>query len=438
MTAREAAFLSLQKLWRDGKYSNIELNASIEKFHLQGAEKSLYTALLYGVIERKITLDYILEKFSSRPLDEIDRDVKTAIHLGLYQLCFMDKIPPSAAVNESVALLRRFYAKKNSEGFANAVLRAAAKCGKHIDYPDKNSDFINYLSVRYSVPTWLCEKLSSDFSPEKAETAFSASLEKQKLTLTTNTLKISREALIKSLQNAGIPCEKTRFSPRGISLSENTPYENLRPFEEFFFVQDEASQLCAEALGAEEGDFLLDACACPGGKSFYSAIRMNNRGKILSCDLHENKLSLVSSGAERLGIEIIETRAQNSAKEESDGETFDKVLCDVPCSGFGVIAKKPEIRYKSQEEISRLPELQYSILHTSAKKVKSGGVLVYSTCTVLRGENDANVEKFLSECPDFSPEPFSVGELKTDGRITLLPGEYGTDGFFIAKFRRNI
>lgn len=437
MTAREAAFLSLQRLWRDGKYSNLELSASIEKYKLTGVEKSLYTALLYGVIERKLTLDHLLGKYSSRPTEEIDKDVKTAIYLGLYQLYFTDKIPPSAAVNESVALLRRFWAKKNSEGFANAILRAAAKDAKNIDYPDKTKDPEKYLSVKYSVPAWLCREFIAEFSFDEAEAALEYSLSHPKATLAVNTLRITRDELMQKLIAEGIPCEKTKYSEKGIVLLENTPYEKLSAYDDLFFVQDEASQICCEALGAEAGESILDACACPGGKSFFSAIRMENRGQVLSCDLHESKLSLVSSGAERLGISIIGTRTQNSSLPFGEGEEFDRVLCDVPCSGFGVIAKKPELRYKTQEDIAPLPPLQYKILSSCARHVKTGGTLVYSTCTVLSAENSRVTEKFLEEHADFSLEPFSVGEIKSDGSLTLLPGKYGTDGFFTAKFRRN-
>lgn len=421
MTAREAAFLSLQKFERDGKYLNIELSASIEKFKLRGAEKALYTALLYGVIERRLTLEYLLEKYSSRPVAEIDRDVKTAVLLGLYQLRFMDKIPPSAAVNESVALLRRFYAKKNSEGFANAVLRAAASDGKSPVFPKGNT--ARRLSVQYSVAPWICEKFIADLGFDTAEKILAASFSHPKLTLAANTLKISRDELADKLAASGIKCEKTAFSPRGVRLLENIPYDALPADEGLFFVEDEASQLCGEALGALPGDTVLDACACPGGKSFYSAVRMENHGRIVACDLHKSKLSLVSSGADRLGISIIETREQNSAEFCPELPPFDKVLCDVPCSGLGVLAKKPEIRYKSESDVARLPSVQYSILDNCSKYVRSGGTLVYSTCTVTKDENESVTEKFASLHPDFT--------LVSSRR--LLPGDCG-DGFYIAKF----
>ena len=430
MTARQAAFLSLLKFEKDGKYSNIELNASIEKFGLSGVEKSFYTALLYGVIERKITLDHLIAKYSNRADNEIDRDVRQALRLGLYQLYFMDKIPPSAAVNESVSLLTRFYAKKNSENFANAVLRAAANAGKMIEYPDRNADFIKYLSVKYSTAEWICEKFAKEYGEKKAEEILDAMCSHPAPTLTVNTLKTTREELIKTLTENNIPCKKTAHSPHGVALASTVPYEKLQPFEELFFVQDESSQLCCEALGANEGDTVLDACACPGGKSFLSAIKMKNRGHIVACDLHKNKLSLIDSGARRLGIDIIETIEQNSSVFREDFPKFDKVLCDVPCSGLGVIAKKPEIRYKSKEEVDRLPELQYAILSNCSKYVKDGGVLVYSTCTLSREENDGNAARFLKEHPDFIPAEICGGKTS----VTIFPEDFSSDGFYIAKF----
>lgn len=433
MTAREAAFLSLQKFERDGKYSNIELSASIEKYNLSGVEKAFYTALLYGVIERKITLDYMIPFFSQRALSDIDRNVKTAIYLGLYQLYFMDKVPDSAAVNESVSLLTRFYAKNNSEGFANAVLRAAARDRNKIVYPDKKTDLIKYLSVTYSVPEWICGKWVKQLGEKTAEESLSCMLSHPHLTLCVNTLKITRDEFISLLSKEEIKCEKTALSPRGVRMTENVPYDRLVKFENLFFVQDEASQLCGEVLGMEDGETLLDACACPGGKSFYSAIRAENKGEIISCDLHKNKLSLIASGAERLGIDIISVKEQNGTEFCEEFPLFDKVLCDVPCSGLGVMAKKPEIRYKSEEETLKLPAVQLAILKNCAGYVKDGGTLVYSTCTLSREENEDVVQSFLSENSSFSPQPFEVGALKSDGICRILPQTFGTDGFFIAK-----
>lgn len=438
MTARQAAYLSLLKSESDGKYSNLELSASIEKYSLSGVEKSFYTALFYGVTERRLTLDYILSLFSDRKPEEIDRDVKTAIHIGLYQIFFMDKVPESAAVNESVALLRRFYAKKNSEGFANAVLRSAIRGKDKIRYPDRRKETVKYLSVYYSVSEWLSGELVSIYGAEKAEVILASSNSHPSSALSVNTLKITRDALILKLRENGIVCTEAGYSPVGIKIEESVAYEKLSLFDSLFFVQDEASQLCAAVLGAKPGECILDACASPGGKSFRSAIDMENKGRVLSCDLHKNKLSLIESGAKRLGISIIETKEQNGSVFEPSLGLFDRVLCDVPCSGFGVIAKKPEIRYKSKEDVSRLPLLQSAILDNCSRYVKDGGTLVYSTCTILPEENEKITDAFLSSHPEFSYVPFTAAGKKTDGKLTLLPGASGTDGFYISKFIKRI
>ena len=226
MTARQAAFLSLQKFEKDGKYSNIELSASIEKYGLTGVEKAFYTALLYGVIERRLTLDRLISLFSDRDPENIDRDVITALYIGLYQLYFMDKIPDSAAVNESVSLLTRFTAKKNSEAFANAVLRRAAREKGRNYLPDRSSDEIKYLSIKYSVPGWICGKWREELGAEKAEKCLAATLSHPFMTVTVNTLRVSREEFIKMLEDEGIHSEPTKFSPRGVRMTENVPYES--------------------------------------------------------------------------------------------------------------------------------------------------------------------------------------------------------------------
>jgi 16S rRNA (cytosine967-C5)-methyltransferase len=247
-----------------------------------------------------------------------------------------------------------------------------------------------------------------------------------------NTLKISRDELCERLGG-----ERTRYSQTGVRVSGKIA--SLYGFDEgLFFVQDEASQICTAALGAKAGEFVIDTCSCPGSKSFGAAIDMKNEGKVYSFDLHANKLSLVESSAKRLGIDIIETEERDGRKpnEELSGKA-DKVLCDVPCSGFGVLGKKPELRYKDPEASEALPDIQLAILKASALYVKVGGVLVYSTCTVLPEENEKNIERFLASRPDFELCGFEVGALCCpQGMVTLLPDEHGTDGFFVAKMTR--
>ena len=296
---------------------------------------------------------------------------------------------------------------------------------------------MEYLSVTYSYPTALCETFCAIFGFDKTEAMLAAFEKTPPLTLRINTLKISRETLAEQLKGKDIDLTLTEHSPHGIRVWGASPTE-LGLADGLCFVQDEASQICVEALGAKANDTVIDMCSCPGSKSFGAALNMDNRGKLLSFDLHENKLSLVQKGAQALGISIIQTAARDGRDfDESLPDTADCVLCDVPCSGFGVVAKKPEIRYKSPEDSAALPDIQLAILKNGARYVKPGGTLVYSTCTLLPEENGENVARFLAGNQDFEPCDFTVGGISsTDGMLTLTPDEHGTDGFFIAKFKR--
>ena len=422
--------MALEVLTRceSGGYSNIALDTVIKRNDLGGADRALITALIYGVIERKITLDYIISSLSSIPNSKIERDTRNLLRMGLYQLIYMEKIPAHAALNETVAL-----ANKRSKGFVNAILRSYQREGNKIKFPSE-SDEVKYLSVTYSLGEELTKKLLQSYSFEECKQILSAFGEKTPLTLRVNNLKATREDILNELENATL----TQFSPDGIIL-ENAAVSELDCLNDGrVTVQDEASQICVRALGAEKGDTVFDVCACPGSKSFGAAMTMENQGEILAFDIHENKLSLVKKGAERLGVSIISTRAHDARKPiEELFEKADKIICDVPCSGFGVIGKKPEIRYKDPKESESLPNIQYDILENVQNYLKVGGTLVYSTCTILPEENENNVKKFLENHKNFELVPFNVGKLEVEsGMITLLPHIHHTDGFFIAKLVR--
>ena len=430
MNVRALALEVLTKTEKSAQYSNIAIDNAINKNDLDSKDGALLSVLVYGVIERKITLDYIIDSLSSISPSKIELSTRNILRMGLYQLIYLDRIPPHAAINESVEL-----AGKRSRGFVNAILRSYTRKKDEIKFPKKEVDLIKYLSVTYSVPTVLCEKFLENFgSAEKAEDVLRAFPASIKTTLRVNTLKTSRDELLSKLTKNSIIAEKTPFSPYGISVSCASVNE-LFLDEGLCFVQDEASQICVLALGAKKGDLVMDICACPGSKSFGAAIEMENQGKILSFDLHENKLSLVKNGAKRLGIEIIDTYAHDGREFMPEYECkADKIICDVPCSGFGVIAKKPEIRYKDPKDSAGLPKIQYDILKTASKYLKVGGTLVYSTCTWLKEENEDNVNKFLAEHKSFKLQSFSLGDKTVDGgMLTLNPHDHGTDGFFIAK-----
>ncbi len=427
MTARELAFRLLQKAEANDQFINLSLDHALERSELSESDRALCAALVYGVTERRLTLDHRISSLSSRPVEDLDLSVKTALRLGLYQLSFMDRIPAHAAVNETVSLV-----PKKTAGFVNAILRSALRSPIH-SLPDADRNLTDYLSVKYSVGKALTDKLLSFLGREETEALLAALGSVPPTTLSVNTLKISRQELAKRIPDA----TPTPHAPNGLYVRGSI--RALHGFEEgLFFVQDEASQIAVEALGAEEGETVMDVCACPGSKSFGTAIRMKGKGRILSFDLHEKKLPLITSGAKRLGIDII-TPAVRDGRDPLPHlfGTADRVLCDVPCSGFGVLAKKPELRYKDPAASEALPDIQLAILNNACRYVRDGGILVYSTCTILPEENEENVSRFLSDHPEFSLESFSVGALTVpSGMITLLPHIHHTDGFFVAKFKK--
>lgn len=426
MNARTLVLELLLKAEGSKQYSNIALDNALKKSGLSPADKGLASALFYGVIERRITLDYQIKALSSRELAKIDSRTLNALRIGLYQLIYLNRIPHHAAINESVSLC-----PKKSAGFANAILRSFLRKGG-LTLPDP-ANTIEYLSVAYSVDIPLISKLLSVFGKEETEKLLIAINTSPDTTLRVNTLLTNRSVLLENIPSS----TPTINSPNGLYVQGSV--RELYGFDEgLFFVQDEASQICVEALGAKSGDLVMDICACPGSKSFGAAISMDNCGAIYSFDLHENKLSLVNNGADRLKISIIKTNACDGRHFLPEfEEKADRIICDVPCSGFGVLAKKPELRYKNPEESASLPKIQRDILNNACRYLKSGGTLIYSTCTILPEENEKNIEQFLSSHPDFTLEPWKIGNIVAEsGMITLLPHIHKTDGFFIAKLKR--
>lgn len=445
-----------------GQYGNIAVDTALRRYPMSDPDRHLYTALVYGVTERKTTLEYLLSKFSSRPLDELDAAVRVALSMGLYQLIYLDRVPDHAALDETVSLVPR-----KVSGYVNAILRAYLRFEASLPrlpdggkqprenrlttpaawserFPDL-TDSMKVLSVCCGVPLSLCEVFVSALGYDRALSALTAFGDKPSMTLRVNTEKTTSEALAATLTEAGLTVLPSLYAPHALRVPDGA-ITNTEAFAKGdFFIQDEASQLCVAALDAQAGDVVADTCACPGSKSFGIALTMKNQGEVHSFDLHRSKLSLIASGAERLGLSII-------TADERDARTpdpsllgkCDRVLCDVPCSGLGVIAKKPEIRHKDLTESARLPAIQAAILEASAGYLKPGGVLVYSTCTVLPAENQDVVTAFLTAHPEFEPYDFSfpakdatVSDILSEGgMVTLLPDANRTDGFFIARLRK--
>lgn len=422
---RRTALDSLIAAERDGRYSNLEINSAIGRTDMTPADRGLYTRLVYGVIERKLTLDHIIGQYSRIAPADLDPDVLNALRMGLYQLLWMDRVPDHAAVSETADLVQ-----KSKVGYVNAVLRTFLRAKKTYKMPDE-ADFYRWCQVKYSVPAETVRFFEESCGIDRTETEeFLAAMNREPhVALRVNRLKLTAdEAAAKCGGTLSVTAPDIVFTE---SLDDCV---KAGLAEGDWFVQDEASRIVSAAVGAMPGETIVDTCACPGGKSFSIAMDMHNEGTVHSYDLHKNKLSLIEKGAGTLGITIIQTEARDARKpDEALVGKADRVLCDAPCSGLGVIAKKPDIRYKNLDDVRRLPEIQYGILCGASSYVKPGGVLVYSTCTINRAENEEVVGKFLAEHQDFVLED---DKYLPGGIRTFLPHRDGCDGFFGAKMRR--
>lgn len=432
---RQIAFEVLYKVHFQKSYSNLLLDSALNKHSLDRIEKRFVSRLVYGVIERMKLLDFNLSLYLKQPLKKLKPQVLTALRMGAYEILFSDAVPDSAAVNESVEIV-----KKNSCAFAsglvNAVLRNISRNG--VKFPDENSE--DYLSIKYSCEKWICDEWTNHFGKQQAVMILENSIGAAPIYIKVNTLKISVPELQKKLEEENI---KSSLVPTLEDALEIEPVGNPVDSDCFragmFHVQDLSSQIACRLVDAKSGEKVLDVCAAPGGKSFTLCQNMNGVGRLVSCDIYPQRLKLIEQGAERLGIDIVQTVLNDASVENSDFDLFDKVLCDVPCSGLGIIRRKPEIRYKLVEDIDKLVDLQYHILCVSSNYVKSGGKIVYSTCSLNRRENEDNCIRFLREHSDFKKclinRFFEFGEVE-DNMINILPCKRNTDGFFAAVFER--
>lgn len=421
--AREAAFRSLLKCEQSGSYTNLEIDSKIKKFGLEGPEKSLYTMLVYGVTERRITLDWRLSRLTRGDWEAVAPEVRTILRIGGYQILYLDRIPERAAVNESTELARR-HAPRGAHNLVNAVLREL--CRRKDEFPLPN-DRIAALSVRFSVPETLINIWESSYGEEKTLEILEATFSRPSVTLRVNTLKNTADELLSKILEQGVIAEKGVLDGSVVLSPTSSLADIFNLIEDgSCFVQDASSQTAVKMLAPGEGELLADTCACPGGKSFSAAVEMHGQGEIHSFDLHKNKLSLIEKGAKKLGIDIITVAERDARKpDESLIGRCDRVICDVPCSGLGVIAKKPEIRYKNLSDIERLPEVQYDILCASVRYLKPGGRILYSTCTINSRENEDIVARFLNDHSDYT-----LIEQKT-----FFP-TMQNDGFFAAVIRK--
>lgn len=431
--AREAAVFALERTRRDGAWSSALSDAMKTKYDLDSRSLSLAVSISLGVLQSTALLDYYID-LNSKSASKIEPKVRDIMRSGAYQLIFMDKIPASAAVNESVALCKKLGYSRAS-GFCNAVLRKIASCSDKLPEPPGKGT-AQYLSVKYSHPQQLAQYIVDRRGYDAAEAFLAADNTIPDTCLQVNTLKITPDELMARLLAESIPCSMHTWLPNCIVTAGSV--SSMPGFDEgLFYVQDPAAKCAVLAAALEPGMYVLDSCAAPGGKSFAAAIAMRNEGSIDSCDLHDKKIRLISEGAQRLGISCINAFSHDA--REPFYRQYDAIIADVPCSGYGVIRKKPEIRYKPLEDSASMPAIQAAILENLSQYVKPGGVIVYSTCTVLGRENEDVVKAFLRAHAEFSAEGFTLpnGETAADGYITFWPDIHGTDGFFVSKLRRN-
>lgn len=440
---RNIALNVLLKIEQDEAYSNIALNNAIKDNKLNNLDASFVSALVYGVLENQITLDYILRQYSKIPIRKIEQKTKIILRLGILQLLFMDKVPESAAVNESVNLAKKHKLQKSS-GFINGVLRSITRAEVKYTLPDK-SDKIRYYSVKYSVPQELVSLWLKSYGEKNTEQLLISLGGRPKICARVNTLKTSTDKLIEELSKQNVRAEKIPFLQDAITLENTGSIERIKAYRDgLFHIQDASSQLCVELLAPKQRQIMLDICSAPGGKSLTAAQLMNDRGKIFACDMYEHKLKLINSNAKRLGITSIITTIRDGAKGDKPLPLADRILCDVPCSGLGILSRKPEIRYKDNIIDNDLPDLQYKILCKSAENLANGGRIVYSTCTLNPEENNKNVARFLNEHPQFYgvklqlPSGIERAFDEEDYEITLMPHTAHTDGFYIAVFGKKV
>jgi len=427
---RELALKVLYKIDKEEAYSNIELNEQIKQNRKNLTEKDigLISEIVYGVTTWRLTLDEIIKKYSKIKIKKISPWILNILRMGIYQIIFLDKIPKSAAVNESVNLAKR-YGHASSSNFVNAILRKIEKT----DYEEffQIGDDIERISKITSMPKWIVEELMKNNEIKKVEEICKNSNIKPKITIRVNSLKINKQELIEKLKEKGIECNEPQEKVDDFLILEKIKnIENIDEFKKgYFTIQDISAGQTARILNPQPGELVLDACSAPGGKTTYMAELMKNKGKIEAWDIHEHRTKLVEQNAQRLGINIIETKGKDaSLYDESFKEKFDKILLDVPCLGIGVIKRKPDIKWQRKpEDVEKITKIQKEILNNCSKYLKRDGAMVYSTCSILKKENQDVIDEFLKENNEFYIEPNEVRN--------ILPNEE-KDGFFICKIYR--
>lgn len=441
---RNAAFEILLRIDKERSYADILIDRELSVGALQGPDRGLLTELVYGVLRRQATLDHIIRCFSSQKVERLERVVLVLLRLGLYQMFYLDRVPVSAAVNETVKLAKVLVPR--ASGFINAVLRSADRQRDHISYPERESDPAGYLATVYSHPVWLAAEWIRQLGLAEAELLAKAMAEPPPITIRTNTLKITRELLMERLTAEGVQCQPGAFSPTAIRIGLSGSVTRLQSFRDgLFMVQDESSQLAALFLAPQPGERILDACAAPGGKATQLAQLMENHGEIIACDVIGRKLRLIDENAARLAVSCIKTVPLDAARplNSLQGGDFARILLDAPCSGLGVIRRNPEGKWwKSVTDLADLARAQKSMLENVCQYLQPGGSLLYATCSTSTEENEAVIENFLQRHDEFAvvdlrqhfpdwPELFTA-----QGYFRAWPHRHGMDGFFAARLQK--
>lgn len=440
--ARWVALQALGRVNADDGYSNLVLDQALKKANLDSRDSALASALFYGVLEHRITLDWVISQHSKKPIHQISLPVLDCLRLGIYQLVYMDKIPQSAAVNESVKLTR-LSKREQASGFVNGVLRSFLRTGCDLKLPNAIEEPFLNASIRYSCPEWLIRMWNKAYGRENTLQLLVALEGRPPLTARINPLRGTDKQLLEIWESEGVKAKAVTGVCHAVRLEETGSVDRLPGFQRGeFHIQDLASQLCCYALSPQPGERVIDVCSAPGGKAFTLAQMMKNQGELLAFDLYEAKVRLIEQGAKRLGLSIIRAAVRDAREEAKGLPKAQRVLCDAPCSGLGILRRKPEIRYKNSNTLDSLPDLQYLILCKSSELVEENGILIYSTCTLNPKENGKIADRFLSGHPEFAPYPLRLPQgiarnvWEPDHQITLMPHIHGTDGFFISAFQR--
>ncbi|SNX55594.1 16S rRNA (cytosine(967)-C(5))-methyltransferase RsmB [Thermoanaerobacterium sp. RBIITD] len=447
MNSRDIAFKILYDIIVNKGYSNIILNKYLSNSDITDVDKNFIKEIVFGTIERKYTIDYVINILAKSGIENIDSKVLIILEMGLYQIKYMDKVPDYAVINESVNLTKRYVGKYASK-FVNALLRNYLRKLNLIEFPDQNNDIIKYLCVNFSFPEWIVERLLNNYDKNFTIEILKSLNEKPRISYRLNTLKFSPLQFENELKSKGLHYSKGLYYEEAYYIDIKNVDNNELYKNGLIQVQDEGSMLISKILSPKHGETVIDVCSAPGGKTTHLSQLMENSGNIIAFDKHQHKINLINKNCKRLGINNVMTMVFDSTKVNSDYiDKADKVLVDVPCTGIGIIRKKPDIKLKNytKNDIDKLNNLQYLILNSSSKYVKKGGYLVYSTCTIGKEENFDIVDRFLNENNNFSIvnlTPFLPDILRPyvneKGYIQLLPNINHIDGFFVCKIQRNV